>query len=114
MSTLGKIWNARKQILEGAYNRVVKDDFVESVAEFRMNICKDCKYYGGKCTVTGTGPCCGACGCSLKTKVRSLSSACGAISKGEDPKWLPVLSQKQKAELDAKELDALNKKQDEV
>lgn len=114
MGTLGQIWQARKQILEGVYNTVVKDEFVETVAEFRMNICNSCEYKGDKCTVPGTGPCCGACGCSLKAKVRSLSSACGAIQNGEEPKWLPVLSQKQETELEAKELDELNKKSDDA
>ena len=112
MSTLGKIWAARKQILEGVVNNVVRDEFVETVAAYRESICKGCEYYDGECSVAGTGPCCGACGCSLKFKLRSLSSPCGAISKGEDPKWLPVMSQQQEDELRVQELDELQEEQD--
>lgn len=112
MGTLGKIWKARKQILEGAFNLVKKDEFVETVAEYRMNICKGCKYYDGDCAVPGTGPCCGACGCSLKVKTRSLATICGKIEKKEEPLWFPVLSSQQEDELEAKELEYLNKSQD--
>lgn len=99
MGNLSKIWKARKQILEGVANTVIKNEFVEEVSKYRMEICNKCEYKGNDCTVPGTGPCCGACGCSLEFKTRSLSSACGAMEKGEDPKWLPVLSQKDEDEL---------------
>ncbi len=102
MGTLGKIWKARKEILEGVVNSVKKDEFVETVAEYRMKICNTCEYKGDDCAVPGTGPCCGACGCSLAFKTRSLSSVCGAMEKGEDPKWLPVLSQKDEDDLNSK------------
>ena len=110
MGTLGKIWKARKEILEGAFNSVKKNEFVEVTAEYRLNICKACDYYDGECAVPGTGPCCGACGCSLGVKIRSLSTVCGAIQKGEDPKWLPVLRQKDEDKLNVAEVDALNSK----
>ena len=110
MTTLGKIWKARKLITEGVVNNIVRDDFVETVSEYRMNICKGCKYYDGKCSVAGSGPCCGACGCSLKFKTRSLASACGAIEKGEDPLWLPVLSQKDETKFHAEYHNELNEK----
>lgn len=108
MITLGKIWKARKQILEGVKNSAVKTEFVETVAAYREKICKDCEYYDGKCSIVGTGPCCGACGCSLNFKLRALSSPCGLTNLGEEPKWFPVLSQKQEDELDVAELDDLN------
>ena len=101
MGTLGKIFKARKQILEGVVNTVLRDEFVETVAEYRNSICNTCEYKGNDCSVPGTGPCCGACGCSLKIKVRSLTSACGAIEKGEDPKWLPVVNRETEERLDA-------------
>jgi hypothetical protein len=105
--SLAKIWNNRKEILEGVFNLSKKDMFVESVSEYRMNICNTCAYKSENkdCALPGTGPCCGACGCSLKLKTRSLSSACGAIDKGEDPKWLPIMSVKQEDALKAKEND---------
>jgi hypothetical protein len=112
MGTLGKIFKARKQIMEGAFNLMKKDEFVETTAEYRMSICKTCKYFDGKCAVPGTGPCCGACGCSLAVKTRSLSTVCGAIEKGEEPKWLPVLSQEQDDELRNKEYEHLQNQQD--
>ena len=93
MTSLGQIWKFRKQILEGVTNTVFKKQFVETVAEFRKKICDDCKENNGHCLVPGTGPCCGACGCSLTFKLRSMSSACGLAQKDEEPKWFPVLSQ---------------------
>lgn len=92
-SALGIIWRNRKLILEGVTNTVFKKQFVENVATYRLKICESCNEKGDECLVPGTAPCCAACGCSLKFKVRSLSSACGLIEKGKDPKWLPVLSQ---------------------
>ena len=99
MHILAKIWHERKKILEGTKNIIIKDEFVETVAQYRQKICDKCEYYKGKCDVVGTGPCCGACGCSLKIKLRSLSSPCGAIHKGEEPKWYPVLTQEQEDKL---------------
>lgn len=94
VGTFGRIWLYRKQILEGIANTVVKKQFVETVAAYRMSICKKCTEYGGKCLVPGTGPCCGACGCSLEFKVRSMSTACGLSTIKKQPLWFPVLSKK--------------------
>lgn len=93
MNAILKIIKFRKQILEGVANTIIKKDFVETVAAHRQTICDTCDEYGGECLVPGTGPCCGACGCSLQFKLRSMSSPCGLISLGKEPKWLPVLSQ---------------------
>ena len=96
--------------MEGAFNLVKKNEFVETVAEYRMNLCKGCEYYNGDCAVPGTGPCCGACGCSLKVKTRSLATVCGKIEKKEDPLWFPVLSSKDEEKLEAQEYEHLNQK----
>jgi hypothetical protein len=109
MGTIAKIIKYRKEILEGAFNLAVKDEFVESVSEYRINICKGCKYFDGNCAVPGTGPCCGACGCSLAVKTRSLSTVCGAIQKNEDPKWLPVISREDEQNMLAKTQELLEK-----
>ena len=74
-----KVWDARKQILEGIRNNVFKSEAIEAIAEERNKICMACDQYdtkGDSCLVPGTQPCCGACGCSLKLKQRSLSSGC--------------------------------------
>jgi hypothetical protein len=58
---------------------VFKQEHVEEIAFFRNEICRFCEYVdpvGNKCAVPGTQPCCSECGCSLKFKVRSLSSEC--------------------------------------
>lgn len=94
MSALGKIWKYRKEILDGVANTVVKKAFVETVYAHRLEICKECEEWDGDCLVPGSGPCCGACGCSGKFKLRSMSSVCGLAQKGKEPKWFPVLSQK--------------------
>lgn len=94
MNKFSKIWQARKLILEGVTNLVFKKEFVEMVAIYRQNICNKCKYNDGKCLVPGTGPCCGACGCSLKVKLRAMESVCGLASIDKEPLWTPVMSQK--------------------
>jgi hypothetical protein len=63
-----------------------------------MDLCEKCKYSDGDCEIKGTGPCCGACGCNLKFKVRSLSSSCGLTNINKTPKWLPVMTQDQEDE----------------
>ena len=103
MSTLNDIWKFRKQISEGIINTVFKNEIVEKVADERMQICKKCEHYDGKCSVPGTGPCCGACGCSLSFKTRSLSSICGKFNIQQEPLWLPVITAKEQEKLDAEQ-----------
>lgn len=112
MGTLGQIWKARKQIIEGVKNTIIKDEFVEMVAENRMAICKGCKYFDGKCSVAGTGPCCGACGCSLKFKTRAMSGFCGLTTLGKDPKWMAIMTQAEEDKMLAEEHALLEKKKD--
>jgi hypothetical protein len=76
---LKKIWNNKEKILEGFKNAIIKDEYVESIASIRDEICKGCEKYdtqGSSCLVLGTQPCCGECGCSLHLKQRSLTSYC--------------------------------------
>ncbi len=76
---LSNIWKNRKQIYEGIKNSVMRDQFVESIADKRMAICTECleiDLKGSKCALPGTQPCCGNCGCSLAFKTRALSSEC--------------------------------------
>jgi hypothetical protein len=84
-------------------NSVFKKEHVEEIAEARMAVCFTCQLYtqdDAGCMVAGTAPCCderqGGCGCSLKFKIRSLSSECPL------GKW--------KAELTQEEEDKLNQK----
>lgn len=91
MQGFKKIWNNRKQILEGFKNNMFKSEDVEAIAAEREAICKQCPhidYHGSQCLVPGTQPCCGKCGCSLKLKLRSLSSDCG---DEENPRWHALL-----------------------
>ena len=95
MSKLKKIWSSRKQILEGITNSVFKKEDVEVIAAEREKICATCEHLdleGSSCLVSGTQPCCGQCGCSLKFKLRSLSSDCG---DEENPRWKALLSQEE-------------------
>jgi hypothetical protein len=84
-------------------NSIFKKEDVEEIAESRMAVCSTCQLYTQDdkgCMVAGTTPCCderqGGCGCSLKFKIRSLSSECPL------GKW--------KAELTQEEEDQLNQK----
>lgn len=99
-----KIWESRNLILEGIKNNVFKTEAVEAIAAERNEICKVCPEIdlkGSLCVVSGTQPCCGNCGCSLKLKLRSLASGCPSGH------WNPVLT-------DAEELDhdILNSEED--
>lgn len=65
--------------------------------EARLEICKTCPYYdpkgeSKKAVISGSASC-GACGCPLATKLRSLSTECGATVLGEEPKWGPVVDE---------------------
>ena len=86
-----KIWDNRKEILEGIKNNTFKKEHIEQIAKVRNDICSDmCPHYdvkGVRCEVKGTGPCCGSCGCSLALKTRALSSKCPI------GKWHELLSQ---------------------
>lgn len=99
MKGLKKIWENRNQILEGIKNNVFKNDDVEAIAAEREAICTACPHIdntGSSCLVPGTQPCCGKCGCSLKLKLRSLSSACG---DEENPRWDSFLTWEEEEEL---------------
>lgn len=98
MNKITQIWRARKQILEGLGNNIKKKEFVEEVYQYRKKICESCVHNDGQCMVPGTGPCCGACGCSLKIKLRSMSAVCGLDTINETPLWFPVLTPSQEDE----------------
>jgi len=74
-----KIWKERNKIFEGVRNNIFKKEHIEEIAFSRNEVCVKCPFLdvkGDKCAVIGTQPCCSQCGCSLKLKTRSLSSAC--------------------------------------
>lgn len=94
---LSDIWKNRKQIMEGIKNSVIRDEFVEEIASYRMDICTSCVHKdieGKECLVSGTQPCCGLCGCSLEFKTRALSADC------PDDRWFAVVSEEDEDELD--------------
>lgn len=79
MGNLIKIWKSRNQIAEGIKNNIFKSEHVEDIAFFRNEICNACEFIdkkGSSCAMPGTQPCCSECGCSLKLKLRSLSTKC--------------------------------------
>ena len=89
--------------MEGITNSIFKKEDVEEIAKTRLNVCQSCPLYdeqGDACFVPGTEPCCnknlGGCGCSLKLKIRSLSSSC------PKDKWLAELSQEEEDLLNQK------------
>lgn len=92
MSTLKTIWNNKAKIFEGLKNNIFKSEHVEEIAAARAKICNQCSeidHEGSSCLIPGTQPCCSKCGCALKLKLRSLSSACG---DEENPKWHALLT----------------------
>lgn len=98
MGKLGKIWENRKQIMEGVKNSIIRDAFVEKVAAERREICNGCirkDDEGKSCVMPGTQPCCNLCGCSLSFKTRSLSSDC------PDLRWHAVISEEDEDKLNS-------------
>jgi hypothetical protein len=97
-SKLSKLWQNRKLIMEGITNTVLRDAFVEKVAEERGKVCNSCPRKdneGSSCMVSGTQPCCNLCGCSLTFKLRSLSAEC------PDFKWLSHISEEDEDKLNS-------------
>lgn len=92
---LGALGNF-KQIAEGIKNNIFKSEDVEDVAKKRWMECKICPLLdeeGSSCAVSGTQPCCSDCGCSLRLKLRALSSGC---PKG---RWKAIMTKEQESEL---------------
>lgn len=82
--------------MEGIKNSLIRDEYVESIAEARLAICNMCvrKDVDGKsCIVPGTQPCCNLCGCSLSLKLRSLSSEC------PDKRWAALVTEEDEDKL---------------
>jgi len=95
MKALKTIWSNKTKIFEGVKNSIFKSEHVEEIAAARMEICNACPHIdheGDSCLVSGTQPCCGKCGCSLKFKIRSLSSSCG---DEENPQWTALLDEEE-------------------
>jgi len=98
--SLKKIWQNRSLIMEGITNTILRDKFVEKVAEERSKICDACPrkdMEGDSCLVKGTGPCCNLCGCSLNFKLRALSAEC------PDLRWSAHISEEDEDKLNALE-----------
>lgn len=93
LSNAIKIWKERNKILEGVHNSVFKSEHVEEIASQRQAICDSCPFMAERgpknCVAPGTHPCCPQCGCSLKFKLRSLSSSC------PEGRWDAVVSQEE-------------------
>jgi len=86
-NSLIRIWKEKGRIFSGIKNSIFTKDHIEEIASYRKDICNSCEHIdtkGDKCMVPGTGPCCGLCGCSLKFKLRSLSSACDVNNWGAE------------------------------
>ena len=97
--SLKTIWNQRMKILEGVKNSIFKKDHIEFIALERMKICEACPLIdkeGSKCMLPGTQPCCGACGCKLSLKTRSMSSEC---SHPDGPKWEAMITEEEEEKL---------------
>lgn len=103
---VSEIWKNKSSILEGIKNNMFKKEHVEEIYNERLEICKNCKYYDpeGKSpkAVTPGDPACGACGCPLATKLRSLSTVCGKASIGETPLWTSITDQETEDKLKEK------------
>ena len=89
MNKIKNIWDNKQLIIEGIKNKLFTKQHIEDVYKERLEICRGCSYLdiqGDDCTVPGTNPCCGKCGCSLSFKLRSLASSCPL----DEPKWSAI------------------------
>tara|TARA_R110002020_G_scaffold36503_3_gene109761 strand:- start:4350 stop:4679 length:330 start_codon:yes stop_codon:yes gene_type:complete len=84
------------QIYEGIKNNIFKKEHIEAVAKVRWKECKECEHIdrrGSFCMAPGTQPCCKECGCSLGSKIRSLSGECPV------GKWRALMPEEAEEEL---------------
>lgn len=87
------IWKSRRSILEGMRMYYFPKAYVEKIANKRLNICKTniCGFYDElgvqETTIVKGQTSCANCGCVLKFKTRSLSSACPLTEKGFEGYW---------------------------
>ena len=99
VSKIKKIWKSKWLILEGVFNYYFTRKKIKKIASYRYDICSTCPLIdlkGNKCEVPGTQPCCGDCGCSLKYKTYSMSSAC------PHGRWFAVMTEEEEDDLNAK------------
>ncbi len=103
-----KLWKNRGQIIEGITNSIFKKDDVEEIARERHLICKtnQCGFYDPE----GISPkayypgqeSCGACGCKIAWKIRSLSSDCGLTEIDKQPLWNAIITKEEEDKLKEK------------
>lgn len=99
VSKIKKIWKNKWLILEGMFNYYFTRKKIEKIASYRNDICSTCPLIdlkGDSCEMPGTQPCCSDCGCSLKYKTYSMSSAC------PQGRWFAVMSEEEEDDLNAK------------
>ena len=84
---MDNVWENKQKILSRIKNLILKNEFIEDIADTRNTICSDCEYKSTKCAAL-ISSCCTVCGCSLKFKTRSLEASC------PKDKW-PALDDKQ-------------------
>ena len=99
LKKIKNIWKNKRLILEGMFNYYFTRKKIEKIASYRYDICSTCPLIdlkGDKCEVPGTQPCCSSCGCSLKYKTRSMSSAC------PEGRWFAVMTEEEEDDLNAK------------
>lgn len=83
--------------MESLKNNLFKKEHVEEIYNERLSICKKCPHYdpegkSDKAIFNGKESC-GACGCPLASKLRSLATECGAVELGEEPRWTAVVDE---------------------
>jgi hypothetical protein len=86
---MGKIksFSQITRIIKGIINFSWKQRKIEKIAKERRKFCDLCSYKGNNCVVSGTGPCCNICGCSLKLKLRVPEEVCALTEINEKPLW---------------------------
>lgn len=97
----------RNKIWEGLRNKIFKQEHIELVSKERLEICRTntCGYHDPKgesdAAVHKGHESCGACGCRLDLKTRSLSSDCGLKDLGKEPLWIALVSKQDEEMIDS-------------
>lgn len=91
MKKYKKIWKNRKLILNGILNRLFPTPTTKEIAEYRLDLCRGCKYYDPKgeseAAILKGEPACSICGCNIFLLTASMDAICSREDIGETPLW---------------------------
>lgn len=102
---LKRIWEHKREILDGVANSLFIRESIEQVALERTSICESnrCGFYdkegiSDKVNIPGVSSC-GVCGCVIHLLTRSMHSKCSLHELGKQPLWESQLTKEEEDSL---------------